>query len=327
MGERVFPSIVADIGGTNGRFGLATGESESGFEIECIRVYEVSQFSSFEEMVSAYMVNIKGLEVHAACFAIAGPITTDIVHFTNVDWSFSQKALASHFGFEYFDVVNDFSAVAMACQALPSVSLIPLKKGRSNPDGIKVALGPGTGLGVAGLIKKAELWSPIPCEGGHVNVAPSTPLECELVKVGMLNHGHVSAETLLSGPGIVNLYRALAQVRGQRSNDSLSGKDITALAVANDPDVLCRETLDVFCSLLGSFAGNLALTFGASGGVYLAGGILPQFVDFVRDSSFVDRFSGKGNMSHYLIDVPVYIIDHPHTAFVGAAGWLKQNAC
>ncbi len=322
----MFPAIVADIGGTNGRFGLVTGENESGYIIEQVKVYQVDKYPSFEDMVAVYMNQLNDIPVSAACFAIAGPISGDIVQFSNVQWSFSQSALASRFGFQYFEVINDFFAVAMACQALREGHLIQLKAGQPKPKGIKAALGPGTGLGVAGLAFHSGLWAPIPCEGGHVNISPATPLECELIKVAMLNHGHVSAETLLSGPGIVNLYQSLAQVHGQRPNNSLSGKDITTQALANEPDILCHETFDVFCSLLGSFAGNLALTFGASGGVYLAGGILPQFVDFVRHSSFVERFSEKGNMSHYLKNIPVYIIDHPHTAFVGAAGWLKQNS-
>lgn len=158
-----------------------------------------------------------------------------------------------------------------------------------------------------------------------MNIAPTTPLECDVLKAGMALYGHVSAETFLCGPGLVNLYRALAEVKGV-AVDPISPAQITSSAVADDEsaDPLCNETFAMFCSWLGNFAGNLALTYGASGGIYLAGGILPRFVDFVQASDFVKCFSDKGNMSDYLTDIPVQIIGHPQTAFVGAAGWLKQ---
>ncbi|WNO09782.1 glucokinase [Teredinibacter sp. KSP-S5-2] len=321
----MFPALVADIGGTNARFALVTGVNKHGFVFESAQTLSTNNYSSFADVVEHYLQSLKGIDIHHACFAVAGPVSGDYIEFTNLDWGFSKQDFSRRFGFKVFEVINDFFAVAMACPSFTDEDLISLKPGVSCPDGVKAALGPGTGLGVAGLVKQGALWQPVPCEGGHVNIAPTTPLECDVLKAGMALYGHVSAETFLCGPGLVNLYRALAEVKGV-AVDPISPAQITSSAVADDEsaDPLCNETFAMFCSWLGNFAGNLALTYGASGGIYLAGGILPRFVDFVQASDFVKCFSDKGNMSDYLTDIPVQIIGHPQTAFVGAAGWLKQ---
>jgi glucokinase len=157
-----------------------------------------------------------------------------------------------------------------------------------------------------------------------VNLAPATEFEADVIKAAIAQHGHVSAEVFLSGPGLVNLYRAICAVRGQRSLGVAPAMITTAALEKSDP--LMVQTLSTFCSLLGSFAGNLALTYGAKGGIYIAGGILPRISEYLVSSDFNQRFANKGVMSHYVANIPAKLIVHPETAFVGAAAWLEQHA-
>ncbi|ACR13360.1 glucokinase [Teredinibacter turnerae] len=318
----MFPSIVADIGGTNARFALVTGTENGQFVIENIQILNGAEYEGFADALRAYMDSLGSLKPFSACVAIAGPIAGDSVQMTNLSWSFTQSGIRKAFGFEKFAVINDFGALAVATSALNPTDLVSVKGGSRNPEGNKAIMGPGTGLGVAGLAYTGSNWLPIPSEGGHVNIAPASALECEVIKAAIATHGHVSAETFISGPGLVNLYRALCEVNGVSPRE-LQPKDITADAMSA-ADQTCVYTLNLFCSFLGTVAGNLALTYGASGGVYLAGGILPRMLDFLKDSDFKSRFSNKGVMSHYVDDIPVDIIAHPQTAFLGAATWLAQ---
>lgn len=318
----MFPSIVADIGGTNARFALVTGESDGQFVIENISILNGSNYPSFSAAMRDYIDSLGGVKPHSACVAIAGPIDGDNVRMTNLSWSFSQTAVREEFGFDKFAAINDFGALAVATSALLDQDLQSIRAGTRDPHANKAILGPGTGLGVAGLAYNGGTWLPIPSEGGHVNIAPATPLECDVIKAAMARHGHVSAEVFISGPGLVNLYNALCDVRGQQPR-ALEPSDVTGGAL-DGSDPLCVETLSLFCSFIGSLSGNLALTYGAKGGVYLAGGVLPRFQDFLLSSDFKDRFAGKGIMSHYVENIPVDLITHPQTAFLGAAAWLAQ---
>ncbi len=318
----MFPSIVADIGGTNARFALVTGEQDGQFVIENINILNGSEYGSFSDAMRAYISQLDNIEVHSACVAIAGPIEGDNVKMTNLSWSFSQAAVREEFGFERFIAINDFASLAVATSALFPKDLISLRQGERDPKGNKAILGPGTGLGVAGLANTGSAWLPIPSEGGHVNIAPATPMECEVIKAAMARFGHVSAEVFISGPGLVNLYSTICDVNGVEPR-SLEPKDVTADGVAAS-DQNCRQTLEVFCSFIGSLSGNLALTYGAKGGVYLGGGVLPRIADFLRQSDFNERFSNKGVMSKYVKDIPVDIISHPHLAILGSAAWLAQ---
>lgn len=318
----MYPYLVADIGGTNARFALVTGKHQQQYQIEQVRVLNAADHPSFASALRAYLTGLD-IKPQAACVAIAGPITGDQVRMTNLNWSFSCQAMAQEFGLEKFLALNDFAAVAAACSQLTAEHLITIKSGEEVPDANKAVFGAGTGLGVAGLANFRGQWIPIPSEGGHVNIAPTNALEADVIKAAMGEHGHVSAEMFLSGPGLVNLYRALGLVRGEQI-EALKPSDLTQRAVDNQ-DALCKETLTLFCALAGAFAGNLALTYGAPGGVYIAGGVMPRFADFLRESPFAERFAQKGVMSHYVQPIPAHLIVHPETAFVGAAAWLEQQ--
>lgn len=317
----MFPYIVADIGGTNARFALATAKQGEQFILEHIEILQGADYPSFEDALAAYIDGLGGVQPKSACVALAGPVDGDRFKMTNLSWEFSRTEVMAKFGFDQFEMLNDFAAVAVSTSRLSGEHLESLVKGQ-RAAGNKAIFGPGTGLGVAGLAQNGGAWLPIPSEGGHVNIAPATERECDVIKAAIRTHGHVSAETFLSGPGLVNLYKAVCDVRGEAAQD-IEPKDVSGRAL-DGSDEACLETLQHFCAFLGSLAGNLALTYGAKGGVYIAGGILPRFSDFVRASEFESRFRNKGIMSKYLVDIPVDLVIHDQTAFLGAAAWLEQ---
>ncbi len=318
----MYPFLVADIGGTNARFAIISEKTEMGYEIDHLKVLPGVNYSTFSEAISAYLDRIPDIKPVSACIAIAGPVGGDHFKMTNLSWSFSKKALQSEFGFEHLEVINDYTAVAAATSGLKEKDLISVKPGLQLEKASKACLGPGTGLGVAGLVYAGGTWTPVPGEGGHVNLAPTNSFENDIIGVGLSRFGHVSAETFISGPGLVNLYSTICEVLGVQAN-RYEPKDITGKALDNT-DQNCVKTLSTFCGFLGSFCGNLALTYGAKGGVYLTGGILPRIKDFLIQSEFTERFCSKGIMSHFVEDIPVNIINHPETAFLGAAIWLDQ---
>ena len=318
----MFPYIVADIGGTNARFGLVTDIQDGQPVIGEVHVLNGSEYETIQDAIRAYIELLAIATPQAACVAIAGPIDGDDARMTNLNWSFKQSEVKKEFGFTQFAAINDFASLSIATSKLTDEDLIPVKDGERDPQGNKAILGPGTGLGVAGLAYNDKGWLPIPSEGGHVNIAPATELECDVIKAAIKQHGHVSAEVFISGPGLVHLYKALADVRGEQTKE-LQPKDVTSFALDNS-DALCKETLELFCSFIGTLSGNLALTYGARGGVYLAGGILPRFADFLRASDFNKRFSEKGVMSHYVKDIPVSIIGHKQPGLLGSAAWISR---
>ncbi|MEV4016092.1 glucokinase [Nonomuraea angiospora] len=309
------PWLVADIGGTNARFGLVTS---LGARPANVAVLAGSDYETLPEAVAAYLAeHAGGVRPGAACLAVAGPIDGDRYRLTNSAWAGSVRDL----DVPYAVLLNDFEALAVSLPHLEGDDLISLG-GPEPGHGVKAVLGPGTGLGVGGLVPAEHGWTPIPGEGGHVTVPVVDRRELEIVQV-LQSQGlpHVVAEHVLSGPGLVRLHRALAQVNGVAAPD-LTASDI----VARLDDSLCAETVEVFCGMLGSFAGNVALTLGARGGVYLGGGVLPRIVERVRTSSFRPRFAANPDMAHYLEAIGTALIVAPQPALTGAAAWLAQRA-
>lgn len=319
----MYPYLVADIGGTNARFAIVTGKEAGHYQFQHITKLNGRDYSSFSAALRSYL---DGLEVESprnACVAVAGPIDDNSIKMTNLPWAFSTAGLTEEFSFGTVELMNDFAALAVSTSELVESQMLLVKPGEAQARSSKAILGPGTGLGVAQLVNASGVWQPIASEGGHVNLSPATALECEVIAAGMKRYGHVSAEVFISGPGLVNLYSALADVRGEQAVFT-EPQQVSSAAMAGD-DRLSRESLELFCSFLGDFSGNLALTYGAKGGVYLAGGILPRFVDFFCNSDFVARFSEKGIMSDYLTDIPVNLIGYEYAALLGAAAWLDQK--
>jgi glucokinase len=309
------PWLVADIGGTNARFGLVTSVGEAPSRVA---VLAGADYPTLPEAVAAYLAaHGDGARPGAACLAVAGPIDGDRSRLTNSPWAGSVRDLDVPFA----ALLNDFEALAVSLPHLGAGDLVSLG-GPAPVHGVKAVLGPGTGLGVGGLVPSGGGWTPLPGEGGHVSVPVCDERELEIVRVLRAEGlSQVVAEHVLSGPGLVRLHRALARVNGVAATESTSSGIVARL---DDP--LCAETVEVFCGMLGSFAGNVALTLGARGGVYLGGGVLPRIVERVCGSSFRARFTANPDMSAYLAAIATTLIVAPQPALTGAAAWLAQRA-
>ena len=312
--------LIGDIGGTNARFGLVEpGETQY---IE-IATYQVADFPDFTNVLTQLMTDTiaSGLAQNgpsSVCLAVAGPPHVETVSFTNSSWRFNRALIASHMDAERIEIINDFAAVARALPALTHDDYIQIGEGHVQPGCPAVALGPGTGLGVAGLITD-DHGHPhvITGEGGHIDFAPVTEAEIEVFRHMRARFGRVSIERLICGDGIVNIYQALAQYR-QQPAIMTRASDIGRAASASD-DPLARETMAMFFTVLGASAGNFALTFGARGGIYIAGGIAPRYIDLLRSSDFRARFLAKSRFADYLSVIPTFVVTHPAIGLLGAA--------
>jgi glucokinase len=252
--------------------------------------------------------------------AIASAITGDRVAMTNHPWSFSVRELKARFAFERLEVINDFTALALALPRLAPEDRQAVGGGAPVAGAPLGVLGPGSGLGVSGLVPSGKGWIALTGEGGHATMAPATDRESAVLDRMRQHFDHVSAERALSGPGLVNLYNTLAVIDGVPAK-GYTAAQITDLAIrAEDP--LCVETTTMFCAMLGTMAGNLALTLGARGGVYIGGGIVPKLGQVFLDSPFRERFEAKGRLHSYLEQIPTFVVTHPLPAFLGCAALL-----
>jgi glucokinase len=250
-----------------------------------------------------------------AALAIAAPINGDEVQMSNIGWRFSQSALKDALNLKRLHVVNDFAAIAWALPQLNAADITPIGGGDSVPRTTLAALGPGSGLGVSALVPAADSWAVMTGEGGHVSMPAVTQEEQDVIALLRDRFdGHCSAERVLSGPGLVHLYVALAELAG-RGRPTVNPEDVTNLAKQGEP--LARRTLGMFFAMLGTVAANLALTTGARGGIYIAGGIVPRLVEQLRKSEFRERFEAKGRYRPYLAAIPTYVVTAPLPAFRG----------
>lgn len=312
-------ALVGDVGGTNARLALCNVENG---DITQAKTYSGLDFPSLEAVVVHYLKE-HNVSVTDGCIAIACPITGDWVAMTNHIWAFSTAEMKKNLGFEHLEIINDFTAVSMAIPMIKDEHLI--KFGGGEPiEGKPVAVyGAGTGLGVAHLVHVDKRWVSLPGEGGHVDFAPNSEEEGIILEELRTEIGHVSAERVLSGPGLVNLYRAIVKSDGRQPQD-YKPKDITERAL-EDSCTDCRRALSLFCVIMGRFGGNLALTLGTFGGVYIAGGIVPRFLEFFKASGFRGGFEDKGRFKEYVQNIPVYLIVHDQPGLLGAGAHLRQT--
>jgi glucokinase len=250
-----------------------------------------------------------------AALAVAAPIVGDEVQMINIGWSFSQNALKQALNLKRLQVVNDFAAIAWALPQLTAADVVQVGGGNSVPRTTLAALGPGSGLGVSALVPTSDGWAVMTGEGGHVSMPAATREEQDAIALLRDRFdGHCSAERVLSGPGLVNLYVALAELAG-RGHPTVTPEDVTNLAKQGEP--LARKTQAMFFAMLGTVAANLAVLTGARGGVYIAGGIVPRLVEQLRKSEFRARFEAKGRYRQYLAAIPTHVIMAPLPAFRG----------
>lgn len=311
--------LVADIGAAHARFALETSQGK----FESICSLNCNDYSGIEPLLRAYLANHSATTVRHAAFAIANPVDGDFLRMTNRDWTFSIEDIRQKFGLQTLLITNDFAALAMSLPALQKKDLVQIAGGAPVPKSVIGLLGPGTGLGVSALIPTSDGFITLNSEGGHVNFAPSDEREFAIFQHAKLEWQHVSAERIISRPGMEMIYRALAK-RNQSNAPPLSSKAIMSGALS-DHNALCIETLDCFCGLLGSFSGDLALSLSAVGGIYIAGGIVPQMLEWFAKSTFRARFEAKGRFSAYLAQIPTYVITTDNAAFYGMSAILSEH--
>lgn len=306
-------ALVGDIGGTNCRFALA----RAGVLLkDSIRSCATGAFPSLLEAARHYLRQF-AVPVRHACIAVAGPVSGDHVRLTNQAWHFSIRQTRAALAFQGLRVINDFQAVGLALPHLDATGLEQIGGAAPLPGKPKIALGPGTGYGAAHVIGAGAAALVLPTENGHASIAPSTAQELQLCQWLLDHQLSMTCEQLLSGPGLVTLYRALAELQCL-SADALSPADIQARAVSG-ADLLCRAALNLFCELLGSAVRDQVLGCLAQGGAYIAGGIVQRFIPFLRASEFRRRFEDSGPMRNLLQSIPVYVITEEYPGLVGAA--------
>lgn len=311
--------LLADIGGTNGRFSLFDGNKLTQF-----KSYPCADFKSFSALIAHYLKQIEGPKPSRAVFAVATHVSADTIEFTNLPWVFSVKEIARTHQFEYLKIINDFTAVSLAVPLMKSEQLVQLGGKENQLPMAKAVLGAGTGLGVSGLLPYKDVWVPIQGQGGHIECASGTPFEDEIFAIIRQQQFYISAENLLSGSGLLRLYHAIALIYGVPAQD-YSPADIVSQG-SSGKDTNCEKVLDTFCCILGAVAGNLALNLGARSGVYIGGGVVNHMLDYlIQHSSFRQRFEQKGCMTSYMQDIPVYVITEPNVGMIGALA-ARQTA-
>lgn len=304
-------ALLADIGATNARFGLLVGA-----EVRTSKTYAVADYASPVEAARAFLAGpAAGSRPKRAFMAAAGPVVKGRIALTNASWTVDPDRIGRGLDMTDVRVLNDFEALGWSLPALQANDLFPLGTGGSSERGTMAVMGPGTGFGLSALVHGRNSEAVLVTEGGHATLPSESRREDAIILALRSQLHHVSIERVLSGSGLVNLYHAIALVDG-RTVAERDSAEIVSHAVKGDCAV-SRETLDLFCAFLGSVAGDVALTLGAQGGLFIGGGIAPRFTDFLQRSAFRERFEAKGRMSTYLSRIPTAVIVHPMPAFVG----------
>ena len=330
-----FPRLVADIGGTNARFGWLPGP---GAPVEQVHKLSVPAYAGPAQAAQAYLALLSAQQGEAfrpprhAAFAVATAVAGDAISFTNSHWAFSRAEVQAALGLQSLLMLNDFEALALSLPRLgagqlhshdgaqwPANSAVAERIGR-----MLAVVGPGTGLGVGAVVRARSGWIALPGEGGHATLSAANALESEVLAAARQQFAHVSAERLLSGIGLPVLHSALGQVLGAGLTAALPAAQIVESG-RDGRDALCSQTLDLFCALLGGFAGNVALTLGARGGVFIGGGIAPRFEARFFASEFRARFEAKGRFAEYLAAIPTALITDTLAALSGAALAIEQS--
>ena len=306
--------LIGDIGGTNARFAIAEGG-----KYRQLKHVENEHYPSLHDAMADYLKALPEAERKnlAGALAIAGPVLGDKISLTNKSWSFSIEELKRRLDLKSLAVVNDFAANAYAIPHLTAQQKFAIGPRIDNASGNIGLVGPGTGLGVSSLIANGDGWTLVAGEGGHATLAASTEEEFAIIQMLWKRWSHVSAERVLSGAGLVNLYEALCAVRGIEPL-MLSPADVTKRAM-DKSDENCVRAFDRFCDFLGSFAGDLALTISAFGGIYITGGILPRFKEAFAASAFRQRFESKGRFAGMLAKMPTWLILEELPGLIGLA--------
>jgi glucokinase len=313
------PGLIADVGGTNVRFALVDDDAAPQRAASLVS----ADYPDLSSAIRAFLADAAPAHPPArAAIAVASPITGDHVALTNNDWSFSRRELQAEFGLSSLCVMNDFAALALAVPALGDADRLKIGGGAPAHNAPIAVIGPGTGLGVSGLVPSDNGWVVLETEGGHATLATRDAREHAVAAELARRFGHVSFERAVSGPGLANLREALVAIDGA-PGDPLSPDQVTEAAL-DGSDAPSVEAFDMFCAMLGTAAGNLALTLGALGGVYIGGGILPRLGAALAGSRFRARFEDKGRFRTYMEAIPSYVITRDNPTLCGLARQLQQ---
>lgn len=313
-----FPALIGDIGGTNARFGLLT---DALGELKQFPVVKTAKFDDLTDAIQNTALSQTAIYPRTALLAVAGPVRGDTISMTNCPWVVEPKRLIDEFGFEVVVVINDFEALALTLPFLIERDLVQIGDGTAKQHGTKLVVGPGTGLGAAALVFARNTWVPLPGEGGHINFGPINDLDYDIWRFIEPANERMSAETFLSGPGILRLYRALCKIADMPLVFTKAA-EVTRAAL-DKSDEIARQTLDLFCSYLGRFAGDMAMFTMSMGGVYLAGGIAPRIAPILQNGTFRTAFEAKAPHDDLLSKVSTAIITHPKPALEGLAAYAR----
>jgi glucokinase len=321
-------ALLADIGGTNVRFALVDARAPAPLREDRIRHYEVADFAHLHDAARHYLDELQAPRPSSAVFAVAGRIDGDVARITNHPWTISRSETREHLGLSRVRLVNDFAAQAMAVELLDGDDLVWLGGAdwRHPPAAHSnfAVIGPGTGLGVSGLIVRNGRGIALETEGGHVAFAPEGDEEIAVLARLAARYGRVSNERLISGGGLVNIHRALCELDGAAVVEGFKPRDVTAGADAGD--ARCGRALDLFCAVFGAATGDLVLTLGAWDGAFLTGGLVPRLLPRLKSSQFRVRFEAKGRFREAMSRVPTMAVVHPQAGLLGAAAFAAQDA-
>lgn len=313
-----FPVLIGDIGGTNARFAILI---DSYAEPKEFPVVQTADFATIDQAIQTMILDRTSVQPRSAVLAVAGPVDGDEIHLTNCPWVVRPKAMQAELGLQDIVVLNDFEAQALAVVALGDEHMIRIGSGTAEPAASRVVLGPGTGLGVAGLVHARRTWIPVPGEGGHMDMGPRSPRDFEVFPHLERIEGRISGEQLLCGRGLVNIYHAIGKADGTPAPFTTPA-EITSAAL-DGSDKTAVEAVSMFCTCLGRIAGDLALVFMSKGGVYLTGGIAQKIVPLLLKSDFRAAFEDKAPHSALMRDMPVFVITHPMAALLGLAAYAR----
>ena len=313
-----FPILLGDIGGTNARFSILADETAEPIRFANVRT---ADYLTIDDAIRQDVLEKTPVRPRSAILAVAGPIEGDEIDLTNCDWVVRPRILISELGFDDVLVLNDFEAQALAVACLTDDYREVIGPSFPPVTASRVVLGPGTGLGVAGLVHARETWFPVPGEGGHVDIGPRSRRDFEIFPHLEPIEGRISAEQLLCGRGLVNIYRAVCAADGIAPTLALPA-DVTATWHSGS-DRQAAETVSLFATYLGRLAGDLALVFMAKGGVFLAGGISQRIIPALMQPEFRAAFEDKAPHSEVMRHIPTFVVTHPLAALAGLGSYAR----
>ena len=314
-----FPILIGDIGGTHARFAMLV---DANSEPKPFPVVKTADHKTIEDAIQSAILDQTALLPRSAVLAVAGPVEGDEIQLTNCNWIVGPKVMHDTLGFADVLVLNDFEAQALAVVALDKDSMEQIGGGEGEPYGSRVVLGPGTGLGTAGLICWRKTWIPVPGEGGHIDVGPRTDRDAEIWPNLEPIEGRISGEQLVCGNGLLNIYRAIAKTDGTDAPFSTPAEISTA--GLEKADQVSSEALALFVTIFGRVAGDLALVFMARGGVFLTGGIAQKIIPALKTGAFRAAFEDKAPHRALLEAMPIHVVSDPMAALAGLSAYARM---